>query len=153
MGPGVTYGCVVDDDMKEVEKNLLDADGLAFLIDDTPQNPDFWPIFKVFTERTRHLRRNHFALADIPVCFFHKSDLHGNQLAPIKVTTYALRQNAFICGPSVTRYFVRGKEVLQNVPIDEACCSFGDHARRRRFAVLQHETNKYSYSPVGYKAG
>ena len=145
------YGCIIEDDMKDLDKKILNSDGLAFVIDDTPRNKDFWRYFKVFIERTRHLRRDHFALADLPVIFFWKKDIKKNRLSWIKTATYLLRQNTFICGPLFTRSYLDGKEIYQNLSIPEACRKFASHLCRRRHAVEQARTKKYVYSPIGYK--
>jgi hypothetical protein len=145
------YGCIIEDDMKDLDKKILSSDGLAFVIDDTPENKDFWRYFKVFIERMRHLRRDHFALADLPVIFFWKKDIKKNQLSWIKTATYLLRQNTFICGPLFTRSYLDGNEIYQNFPVSDACRKFSSHLRRRRHAVEQAKTKKYVYTPIGYK--
>jgi multimeric flavodoxin WrbA len=145
------YGCIIEDDMKALDSKILSSDGLAFVIDDTPENKSFWRYFKVFIERTRHLRRDHFALADLPVIFFWKKDIKKNRLSWIKTATYMLRQNTFMCGPLFTRSYLDGKEVYQNISVSDVCQNFVFHLCRRRHAVEQSKTKKYVYSPIGYK--
>ncbi len=146
----IDYGCVIEDGMKDVDKKILNSDGLAFVIDDTLENKDFWLHFKVFIERTRHLRRDHFALADLPILFFWKNDIKKNQLSWIKVITYLLRQNAFICSPFVTRSYLDMEIIYQNISISEACLKYASQVCKRRQAVKQNRQRKYVYSPIGY---
>ncbi|MBN2124765.1 MAG: flavodoxin family protein, partial [Deltaproteobacteria bacterium] len=147
------YGCIQEDDMMELDQRLLESDGVAFVFDDTPGRKDFWPRFKVFTERTRHLRRNHFALSDRTMGFFQVGDIAGGSLALIKGVTYALRHNAIICGPPFVRLHTHGGEVVENTSLREVCKRLAARAWRRKFAVMKNHVGHYAYLPVGYKAG
>ncbi|MDY7036478.1 MAG: NAD(P)H-dependent oxidoreductase, partial [Thermodesulfobacteriota bacterium] len=42
----IKYGCIIEDDMKKIDDEILRSDGLAFVIDETPQNKSFWSTFK-----------------------------------------------------------------------------------------------------------
>jgi multimeric flavodoxin WrbA len=149
-GPG-DYRCIVEDDMMELDQRLEESDALAFVFDETAGKEVFWPQFKVFTERTRHLRRNHFALSDRPVGLFQVGDMDRDHLSVIKTATYALRQNAIICGPAFSRMCVGGGGEVENMPLSRLCQKLAGRAWRRKFAVMQNQVHRYAYRPVGYK--
>jgi multimeric flavodoxin WrbA len=145
------YGCIIEDDMMELDQRLLESDLLAFVFDETPGRKVFWPHFKVFTERTRHLRRNHFALSDRHIGFFQVGDLHRESLAAIKTASYALRQNAVISGPPFTRLYTNEGGVIENTSLSQLCLKMANRAWRRKFAVTKNQVNNYTYHPVGYE--
>jgi multimeric flavodoxin WrbA len=148
---GDAYGCIIDDDMRKVDREIIGCDALGFVVDDTPENTPFWTGFKRFAERTRHLRRDHFQLADIPVFFFCKKDLTRDNLLDVKTVTYMLRQNAILFGPLITNTYQQGKLVYRNVPIPEACREMAKEGQSRKRAVEKNGMNNYSYRAVGYQ--
>ncbi len=145
------YGCIIEDDMRNVDKEITGCDALGFVVDDTPENSSFWANFKRFTERTRHIRRDHFRLSDVPVFFFCKKDLARDNLLDVKTVTYMLRQNALLFGPLITSTYQNGRLVYRNVPIPEACRAMTRAGQTRKRAVEKNGANNYSYRAVGYQ--
>jgi multimeric flavodoxin WrbA len=95
--------CIIDDKIRNIRDALLNSDSILFVnyLRGT-KDIDTWINFKVFFERTRHLRHNNFELTNKPAGIITVSDenyMPENNLSNVKFITYFLRHNTICVGP------------------------------------------------------
>ena len=97
------FDCIIDDKIRNFREILLNSDSILFInyLRKT-KDIDTWINFKVFFERTRHLRHNNFELTNKPVGIITVTDenyVSENNLSNVKFITYFLRHNTICIGP------------------------------------------------------
>ena len=103
--PKNNFNCIIDDKINSIRNVLLNSDSILFVnYLKNNRNIETWINFKVFFERTRHLRHNNFELTNKPVGIITLIDgdymLKPNSI-DIKFITYFLRHNTICVGPPV----------------------------------------------------
>ncbi|MHB1545636.1 MAG: NAD(P)H-dependent oxidoreductase [bacterium] len=97
--------CIINDNMRSFRSILLSSDSILFInYIENSGNIDTWLNFKIFLERTRHLRHNNFELTNKPVSIITimAGDCNfESNLRDIKFITYFLRHNTICVGPPV----------------------------------------------------
>ncbi len=98
-----SYGCIIDDDMKEIHKKLLTADGII-VSGYFSLNNNRLETFQTFIERTRYLRRDDYRLSNIPITVLQFEQIGTNNIFFIRCLPSFLKHNVIITGPTFIGY-------------------------------------------------
>jgi multimeric flavodoxin WrbA len=146
------YGCVISDGMPAVTQQILGLDGIVLVVNN---REDSWKTLRLFFERTRFLRRDHFRLSDVPVFVVEKIELHAKGTIPsmpMRIVTFFLRHNTYINGPIARFYFQNEKCIFQTEGLESLSRRIATHAYRHNGARAAGLLNDYTYVPLGYGA-
>jgi len=145
------YGCIQKDDMEKVNRLMWGLDAIVVVTDNDNLKGVFWKNFKVFIERTRYLRRGHFVLSDLPVFIIQRNNFRKNQNTGIRIVTFFLRHNTYICGPVLNTYYDDDNVIYQNRSLKEMCNKIIRYAALHKGAKAAGVLNGGKYVPIGYR--
>jgi multimeric flavodoxin WrbA len=100
------YGCITEDDMREVHSSLMKCDALILAGIESEAIP-VRDMYQIFIERTRFIRRDNFQLTYTPTLVMGFSDDWRSNILPLRTITSFIRHNVVHIGPPI--YFdIRG---------------------------------------------
>jgi multimeric flavodoxin WrbA len=132
--------------------NLIRADAILLAAFSPVEKANVISVYQKFIERTRYLRRDHYAIGDNLVAPFVISEVNSNQNLHIRMATSLIRHHSVIHHPILL--FKNGNEILNWNVAKGQMRSFVENAKAityaRRYQASNDGEEERKYNPIGY---
>jgi multimeric flavodoxin WrbA len=154
VGDPEEYRCIInskDDAFVKMHTKLISADAILLAAYSPVDKSDISSVYQRFIERTRYLRRDHYALSDRLVAPLVLSEVNSNQNLHIRMLTSLIRHHTVLHHPIAG--MLQNDELINSGYVVEQLNNFCGKAVDAAIARLSQgsESQKIRYNPIGYE--
>lgn len=153
VGPKDEYRCIItsaQDVFVKRHQDLVAADAILFCAYSPKDRASVVSVYQQFIERTRYIRRDHYALSDILMAPFVISELSARQNLHLRMLTSGIRQHTVMHHPIIG--IVHEGALLAADLMVETGKRFVDSARELTIGrYLRSHDETRVYRPIGYE--